>query len=135
MGVMFYWVPSGLGLYFITSSLWAIGERLVLPKVSHAHPVASATPDAEVGDEKSAGPRSGGRGVLAASGSTVRAGGRVGPGGNGSQDKPLGRFAQFWERVLEEARKDQTYRKMTEEREDKSRDKDKGDPRPRPRRR
>ena len=28
MGVMFYKVPSGLGIYFITSSLWAIGERL-----------------------------------------------------------------------------------------------------------
>ena len=36
MGVMFYKVPSGLGIYFITSSLWAIGERLLLPKVTHA---------------------------------------------------------------------------------------------------
>ncbi|MHB1560890.1 MAG: YidC/Oxa1 family insertase periplasmic-domain containing protein, partial [Isosphaeraceae bacterium] len=35
MGVMFYKVPSGLGIYFITSSLWAIGERLLLPKVTH----------------------------------------------------------------------------------------------------
>ncbi len=38
MGVMFYKVPSGLGLYFITSSLWAIGERLLLPKVTHSRP-------------------------------------------------------------------------------------------------
>ncbi len=36
MGFMFYKVPSGLGIYFITSSLWAIGERLLLPKVTHA---------------------------------------------------------------------------------------------------
>ena len=40
MGVMFYKVPSGLGIYFITSSLWAIGERLLLPKVTHAQPLA-----------------------------------------------------------------------------------------------
>ena len=33
MAFMFYKVPSGLGLYFITSSLWPIGERLLLPKV------------------------------------------------------------------------------------------------------
>lgn len=32
MAFMFYKVPSGLGLYFITSSLWQIGERLMLPK-------------------------------------------------------------------------------------------------------
>ena len=37
MGVMFYKVPSGLGIYFITSSLWAIGERLLLPKVDPCH--------------------------------------------------------------------------------------------------
>lgn len=32
MAFMFYKVPSGLGIYFITSSLWQIGERLLLPK-------------------------------------------------------------------------------------------------------
>src|SRR5262249_57843199 len=44
MGVMFYKVPSGLGIYFITSSLWALGERLLLPKLTHAEltPVAAA---------------------------------------------------------------------------------------------
>ena len=36
MAFMFYKVPSGLGIYFITSSLWQIGERLLLPKVTHA---------------------------------------------------------------------------------------------------
>ncbi len=34
MAFMFYRVPSGLGLYFITSSLWTIGERLLLPKLA-----------------------------------------------------------------------------------------------------
>jgi YidC/Oxa1 family membrane protein insertase len=32
MGVMFYKVPAGLCLYFITSSLWGIAERKMLPK-------------------------------------------------------------------------------------------------------
>jgi YidC/Oxa1 family membrane protein insertase len=32
MAVMFYKVPAGLGLYFITSSMWQICERLLLPK-------------------------------------------------------------------------------------------------------
>jgi YidC/Oxa1 family membrane protein insertase len=32
MGVLFYKVPAGLCLYFITSSLWGIGERKLLPK-------------------------------------------------------------------------------------------------------
>ncbi len=42
MGFMFYKVPSGLGLYFITSSMWAIGERLLLPKITHAQPALDA---------------------------------------------------------------------------------------------
>ena len=32
MGVLFFKVPSGLCLYFITSSLWGIAERKMLPK-------------------------------------------------------------------------------------------------------
>jgi len=32
MGVMFFKVPAGLCLYFITSSLWGIIERKLLPK-------------------------------------------------------------------------------------------------------
>jgi len=32
MLVMFFKIPAGLCLYFITSSLWALGERLMLPK-------------------------------------------------------------------------------------------------------
>jgi YidC/Oxa1 family membrane protein insertase len=33
IGVMFFKVPSGLCVYFITSSLWGIAERKLLPKV------------------------------------------------------------------------------------------------------
>ncbi len=36
MGVMFYKVPAGLCLYFITSSLWGICERKLLPKPKKA---------------------------------------------------------------------------------------------------
>ena len=32
MGIMFFKVPSGLCLYFITSSIWGILERKLLPK-------------------------------------------------------------------------------------------------------
>jgi membrane protein insertase Oxa1/YidC/SpoIIIJ len=32
MGFLFFRVPSGLCIYFITSSLWGIGERKLLPK-------------------------------------------------------------------------------------------------------
>ena len=121
MGVMFYKVPSGLGLYFITSSLWAIGERLLLPKVTHAHATATDLNDGDAGEDKGGGHR----------------GGKPGPGGNGAPAKVKipGRIALFLERVLEEARKDPTYRKVAEERDDKGREREKGDPRARPRRR
>jgi YidC/Oxa1 family membrane protein insertase len=121
MGVMFYKVPSGLGLYFITSSLWAIGERLLLPKVTHAPAAAPDLVEGEPGEAKAQGLR----------------GGKPAPAGNGApaKVKPPGRLAAFFERVLEEARKDPTYRKVEEEREKKARERDKGDPRARPRRR
>jgi YidC/Oxa1 family membrane protein insertase len=120
MGVMFYKVPSGLGLYFITSSTWAICERLLLPKMTHAHLGGGSGPNTDQGDEKGHGPRGGGKG---------------GPGGNGAPAKPPGRIAQFWDRVLEEARKDSTYRKVTEGHEEKEKGRDPNRPRPKPRRR
>jgi YidC/Oxa1 family membrane protein insertase len=102
MAVMFYKVPSGLGIYFITSSLWSIGERLLLPKITHA----SLTPAGEGSAE---------------AGKDAATKGKSGPGGNGPAPakKPPGAFSQFMERILEEARKDPTYRKMVEQREEK----------------
>jgi YidC/Oxa1 family membrane protein insertase len=51
IGVMFFKVPSGLCIYFITSSLWGITERKLLPKSKLVVPaegdagiVAPATP-------------------------------------------------------------------------------------------
>ena len=133
MGFMFYKVPSGLGIYFITSSLWAIGERLLLPKITHAQPgLDTGGPSTDTGPDKGGGkgPRTG-----------------FGPFGwgktNGDDDgvkvKAPGRIAQFVERVMEEARKDQTYRKIVEQRDGKpateSRERDRDRPRPKPRKR
>jgi YidC/Oxa1 family membrane protein insertase len=127
MGFMFYKVPSGLGLYFITSSMWAIGERLLLPKITHAQPgLDTGATGAEPGEK---GPNSG-FGLFGW-------GKRNGDGG--PKDKPPGRFGQFMERVLAEARKDQTYRKIVEARDGKSpgdsRERDRDRPRPKPRKR
>jgi YidC/Oxa1 family membrane protein insertase len=136
MGVMFYKVPSGLGIYFITSSLWAIGERLLLPKVTHAA-APSARSDREASDQKALGAR-GSKGSRNGDTSGPR-GGKDDDDDNGTRvkAKPPGAFARFWDRVLEEARKDPTYRKVTEDRDDKGADKDRtrDRPRPKPRRR
>jgi YidC/Oxa1 family membrane protein insertase len=127
MAFMFYKVPSGLGLYFITSSLWQISERLLLPKVTHAPRSAPTTEDEK---NSSGGGSSGGAG----------GGGNNGGGGRGGNapppPKPPGRFAQLWEKVLEEAQKNQTHRNVNEDKSrDRDRDKDrrdKGQPRARP---
>jgi YidC/Oxa1 family membrane protein insertase len=59
MAVMFYRVPSGLGLYFITSSLWSIAERLLLPSTRLAPlPPPSAEPPPASPGPKSPAPRS-----------------------------------------------------------------------------
>lgn len=113
MAFMFYKVPAGLGIYFITSSLWSICERLLLPKTVSSKIVIK-------GDEGK-GPANGDGGG-GPGGGGGKGGGPVAPG------KPPGRFAQFWEKVVEEASKDSTYRKLTEEksrgREGDSRDRD-----------
>jgi YidC/Oxa1 family membrane protein insertase len=120
MGFMFYKVPSGLGIYFITSSLWQIGERLLLPKVTHA---PATKPEGLADDDIQGGGNGGGNG---------NGNGGGGRGGNGPPAKPQGRFGQFWERVMEEAAKDSTYRKLTDDK-DRDRDgRDRGKPRARP---
>lgn len=95
MAVMFYKVPAGLGIYFITSSLWTIGERLLLPKIIHEHPAEGTSEGPAKGDD---GP------------------GRGPKGSPETPPKPPGGLAQLWNRVLEEAKKDPTYRKMLDER-------------------
>ena len=134
MGFMFYKVPSGLGLYFITSSLWAIGERLLLPKITHAQPALDGGgPSADAGTDKG-----GSKGLK--NGFGMFGGWGKGNGdGNGPKVKAPGRIAQFMERVMDEARKDQTYRKIVEQRDGKpsseGRERDRDRPRPKPRKR
>jgi YidC/Oxa1 family membrane protein insertase len=132
MGVMFYKVPSGLGIYFITSSLWAIGERLLLPKV------APTTPQEMAGKAASSEKSSFWTGRGSQNGE--RGGGKDDAESNGEKAKPPGALAQLWSRVLEEARKDPTYRKIADDRDgdtdrDKDRDRERDRPRPKPRRR
>ena len=127
MAFMFYKVPSGLGIYFITSSLWSIGERLLLPKITHAAAEKKTDDEIDMGKGGGAGPR-----------------GKGGPGGNGPAPpkKPPGGFSLFMEKILDEARKDPTYRKVIEQRDGKGkegkpdsddrRDRDRGKPRARP---
>ena len=116
MGFMFYKVPSGLGLYFITSSMWAIGERLLLPKITHAQPaVRCGRVELRIGRRQR-------RRQRPATASARSGGGKGNGDGNGAKVKPPGRIAQFMERVLDEARKDPTYRKIVEERDGKSSD-------------
>ncbi|GAC1466835.1 MAG: hypothetical protein NVSMB9_07800 [Isosphaeraceae bacterium] len=121
MAFMFYKVPSGLGIYFITSSLWQIGERLLLPKMT------------KVPASKPQGPNDLGGG----GGGNGRGGGN---GSGGRPEKPPGRFARFMEKVLAEASKNPTYRKLADEqsrdhgeRDGRERDRDRDRPKPRAR--
>ena len=121
MAVMFYKVPSGLGLYFITGSLWQIGERLLLPKVI-AKPVATDEED-PFGDK--------GR-------STGGGGNGRGNGGNGpAAGKAQGWLGKRLEKLLEEAAKDKTIRNgdrgLARPGDERERERDRGSDRPRPR--
>jgi YidC/Oxa1 family membrane protein insertase len=97
MAFIFYKVPSGLGIYFITSSLWQIGERLLLPK---GKPIASDG----LGDTGSEGP-----------GPSPRPAPRPAPEPSGA---PAGGFwsdvrakaRERMEQVMEDAQKQRTVR-------------------------
>ena len=52
MGVLFFKVPAGLCIYFITSSIWGVAERLLLPKPTLDTSNSSTT----AGDTKPAKP-------------------------------------------------------------------------------
>lgn len=97
MMLMFYRVPAGLALYFITSSVWSISERLLLPKVTKTPAI-----DAD-GDE---GPDRDGKGR--------------GPGGNGKGPDSNGGSGGWLSRKLndlvQEASKETTYRREELER-------------------
>ena len=138
MGVMFYKVPSGLGIYFITSSLWAIGERLLLPKVTHAQPAlgggAAEPASRRRRRSRGRGPRNGDR--------PARAAGKGDGDGNGDE----GQAARPVRPVLETRprrspqRPDlpqdrRRARRQASDDKDRDRDRDRDRPRPKPRRR
>ena len=52
MGFMFFKVPSGLCLYFITSSLWGIIERKMLPKPELDKSKLESLTDVDGGEDK-----------------------------------------------------------------------------------
>ena len=91
MAFMFYKVPSGLGLYFITSSLWQIGERLLLPKLMK-------TPKAPAVE------------ILAANGKPLNGGPGRGPANGNPPGGAQGWLGKRLEKLLEEASKDTTIR-------------------------
>lgn len=114
MSFMFYKVPSGLGIYFITSSTWAICERIFLPKMIKVKPPMLD----EFGDETGKNGSSGG-----------------GSNGNGHDPGPKpGGFRDRLRQLVEEASKDRTVRNNAET---KGPDRDRewgrgGKPRPKP---
>jgi YidC/Oxa1 family membrane protein insertase len=131
MAFMFYKVPSGLGLYFITSSTWQICERLMLPKVIANH----AKPAVEGGDlpgDNGNGKGPGGNGN----------GNGKGPGGNANGNAPQGWLGRRLEKLLEEAAKDKTIRNSgkivgdiggdREREREREREPERNRPRPRP---
>jgi YidC/Oxa1 family membrane protein insertase len=85
MGVLFFKVPAGLCVYFITSSIWGIIERKMLPKpVLNTEKLAGSTP----GDAATSAASAGGFGLKYL----------MGKGTNGSSDSPVSREAQLAER-------------------------------------
>jgi YidC/Oxa1 family membrane protein insertase len=113
MMFMFYKVPAGLSLYLITSSLWQIGERLLLPKTSliAAKPAAAAPGDRDQSPPAASRPRPSG----------PDGGGTSGGGGGGWLSDLRDRAQQ----ILEEAEKQRTVRNPGERR-------DRNRPRPGP---
>ncbi|WP_169976258.1 YidC/Oxa1 family insertase periplasmic-domain containing protein [Tautonia rosea] len=97
MMLMFYRVPAGLALYFITSSVWSISERLLLPKVSKTPTIGTDGEEGPDRDGKGRGP----------------GGSDKGPDSNGGSGGWLSRKLND---LLQEASKETTYRREELER-------------------
>lgn len=92
VGILFYKVASGLCVYFITSSLWGLAERKMLPKRKPMEPLEGVAPSRPV-----SGP-----------GGTPKGKGPKGKGPNKKDDKPDGKMQKvkdWWEEVLKKASK------------------------------
>jgi YidC/Oxa1 family membrane protein insertase len=118
MMFMFYKVPAGLGIYFITSSLWQICERLLLPKVTKSTPMVIDIEPATDGKGSAGGSKGGGND------------GNGAPGG-GWFDNAKDRARKKLEQLMDDASKNSTVRNNA----DDPRQRDRGKPRPKPDRR
>ncbi len=116
MMFMFYTVPAGLSIYLITSSIWQIGERLLLPKTTLIMPTPPPAPAVAEVEERGSRPAPGG-------------GGKGRPsGGDGAGPAPGGWWSDLRDRaqqILDDAEKQRTVRNPGERR-------DRDRPRPRP---
>ena len=120
MAFMFYKVPSGLGLYFITSSLWQIGERLLLPKIMKTPQVNVALEPQVLEKGRTSGPNRGQSPPAGTGNGNPKGGGA--PTGNGtSNGGAQGWLGKRLEKLLAEAAKDTTIRNL-----DRDRDRDRG---------
>ncbi len=136
MMFMFYKVPSGLGIYFITSSLWAVGERKLLPRIAASK---TAAPTEEPSTAQGSGGGRGGAKGTPPKGGKPAVPASPAPTGNGSRkggwwSEAKERARERIEQLMEDASNDKTYRNPGD-RSDKPRERDRGKPRPRPDRR
>lgn len=132
MAFIFYKVPAGLGIYFITSSLWQIGERLMLPKVT----LVPKTPQAEAATTGGGRRNEGGPG---ATGHGAKPRPKPGAGeGNGAGGKSgwLADLRAKAQKIINDAEKQRTVRNAAQgggkPDRDRDRDRDRNRPRPRP---
>jgi len=99
IGVMFYKVAAGLCLYFIASALWSLAERKLLPKAQIASTGAGAGGAAPPRPQPPSRPR---------------------PGPKPNGDGVLQRVKDWWERILDEAKKKSTIAKAAASDENRS---------------
>jgi len=86
--ILFYKVPAGLCIYFISSSLWGLAERKMLPKKKA---VAEAAVSGVGPQQVVRGGKSRGRGPIAKK--------------EKEEDGPLQKVKDWWAEVLKQARK------------------------------
>ena len=110
MSFMFYKVPSGLGIYFITSSLWALGERLLLPKLVKDGPLPVLAGD---------------------SGAAITTSARLSGQDSGSAKAPAATgWRAKWQEILAEAEKQRTIQNENRAKQQQPDQKSKGKNRP-----
>lgn len=123
MAFLFYKVPAGLGIYFITSSMWQIGERLLLPKSAPILPGSDAATVVEKSSSRTSTlSKAAIDGVKGAAGSAAKKAG--GGTGGGWWSEVRVRAQEKIEKIMDDASKDRTVRNAPAGDRDLSRDRD-----------